>query len=433
MKKCEDVFRRFTHRTIDTMAMLSKSNAIKKSLEELSADARENLVRQQRNVAIDTQCLNVHGYVNEDALLGDEFKNLEFQIASLQLEGSDVSQGLRNLQLIEGLTEVPPDEGRLAGISDQLAIPPSAGISSTGSDEVTLWSALESQYDYLLRTLVNESLEDSMRLASSDIWDADLREWDSTLVEYESFLDSNWTWNEKTRGQYRSGIGKRDSSRLLLTSTAGEQKKVTPGVPMAPRQRLLLNLLKQHPESRSLDTLTEIVKLSCEEIEDNPQLNDTCAEIWDIIISLCGVHPKIHSRRSSAHGGADIESSSAVDDAGMPEKQLAVSDLKCAAHNALRCLEDTCRRQLLHQLGVSQECLTGEELLERFRQFCSLDGTPAFPDQPGHIWQLLYWCVRCGSPDALASLLQRLDKFGHLFSSPQELEIIEVFGKVKVV
>lgn len=364
---------------------MSEQRTIKRSFAELALEIKENLARQQKTVATDTKRLNVHGYVNEDVLLGDEFRNLESQIASLQLEGGDGRIGLI------GATVVDADDRQGKSI-----VP---GVSAISSDKITLWNALESEYDYLLKTLVNESLEDSMRVAICDLWEDDLRDWESCLVEYEKSLDTSWSWHNHTKGQHRStGIESPGRSKVL---TARTQSIIT----LTPHEKLLLNLLGKPPAERSLDLLSEIVKLSCESLGvDDQELRDTCAEIWDIIISLCGVRTK----NGDGSGSTSI-------------------DLRNVSYNALRCLEDSCRRQLLHQLGVSQECVTGEELLDRLGQFCSLDGIPSFPDRPEHFWQLTYWCLRCGSLEALSVLLSRLSDFKFMFS-PEELDILVTIG-----
>lgn len=303
-------------------------HCIKRTLSELSSTAKEKITRLQKITESDVKRLGFYGLLNEDSLLGEGFKSLEGQVASLHLECLDHCQR-GNGTVVRGVG-VDSDPSRL----NSQGYLPTTGTTLLGTDEPTLWNALEAKYDYLLKTLVEESFEDSMRITACEMWDDDVLEWETDIAEFEASLQNRLAWRTEFVGQNRSAIEGNEATKRPwslgvppLAVTAGE--------------RLLLNLLGKGVGGRKVEALAEIIRYSCDGIDKSlPALREECGEIWDIIISLCGSRPKLEGN---------------------------VTDLYDVVCNSIRYLEGICERQIKHQLKTSRQLLSPDDPLDRIQ------------------------------------------------------------------
>lgn len=367
------------------------SDNMTKGLVELGIAARTALAKQQQVMEMDTKRLNFHGFQNEDQTLGSSFKSLEAEISALQLDLGFWQQ--------EAAGPTDPFQKTELGI----ACTPSAtrslvpGTSVAGTDSLTLWAALERKYDTLLKSLVNETVEDAMRLTACELWDEELSDWDTSIAEFEQSLDHQ-TWDAALSGKdgRRSAYSydKEMQKHLPDCNSAPNGPSSRGGdalaKPISANERLLINLFSCPPllPSRGSDALSEIVKLSCSSLSVSSEIQEACAEIWEILISLCGRHPKTCLNES-------FDANAAV--------------LRSVVYNVLRSLQDICRKQILRQLRVSTDEVSGAKLFERLKFFCTFEDALAQQPEMSHFWKLAYWCYRCGSSDALRVLIQTLD------------------------
>lgn len=371
------------------------SESIRRGLMELGIAARSALVKQQEVMEVDMKRLNYQSFLNEDQALSSAFKCLEAEIAALQV---DLSYWKResNGGPFSGVSRAKIGNAQLATAPRSLV----PGTSAVGSDGATLWAALEQKYDSLLKTLVDDTVEDAMRITISELWDEELSDWDTCVAEFEQSLE-NQAWDAafaRRDGGVARGYppGKDATSNFLdapvkASADGSRNDAIEMSNTISANQRLLINQMSRPPllPTRGADVLAELVKLSCSSLPLSSTVQDACMEIWEIIISLCG----LESKRCFPE---------------LPEAN--VKHLRQVVYNALRSLQDFCRKQIFRQLRIAaEEDLSGPALLERLKMFCSLEDPVGSQSEALQLWQLTYWCYRCGSPDALHALLEALE------------------------
>jgi hypothetical protein len=357
--------------------------SIKKGLVDLEYNGAFTLNKLQQLVELDPKLSNIQGHQKEDHILWAPYKLLEAEISTLQIsvvyrQGENLGDGL----LKDGPYHVP--------IVNSSPTPMLENSSSCHSDGVTLWSSLESKYASLLKLLVTDSVNDSMRVAACEAWEEELVDWDNFVGNFEQFVDT-LAWDDTMGMKQSESFLQTEDGKLIPIDVKNTTEDAPTVLNVLPADhRLLINMLRRPDSiaSRGQEAVWELVNLSCSVLQVPSDAIAACREIWEILIMMCGKEPKICSSHNAEH---------------------AVDTLRAVLFNVIRCLQDICCKQILRQLRLPEKSISEESFLEKIKSFCSLDHSVRHRPDITYYLKLIYWCVRSGSCESLKRLVQSLE------------------------